>query len=74
MYIMFPIGIMYYYGTNLDNRFSVPGFWPKPEESYRIPFERDEIKAEMERLKKRRLELREKRIQNEAAQNKSNDS
>ncbi|KAI6250750.1 hypothetical protein HI914_00458 [Erysiphe necator] len=68
MYIMFPIAIMYYYGTNLDNRFSVPGFWPKPEESHRIPFDRDEIKAEMERLRKKRLDLREKRLRKEAAQ------
>ncbi|KAI1000790.1 hypothetical protein K3495_g7409 [Podosphaera aphanis] len=72
MYIMFPIAVMYYYGTNLDNRFSVPGFWPKPEESYKIPFEREEIKAELERLKRKRLELREKRLQSEAAQKGNN--
>lgn len=41
---------MYYFGTNLENRFSVPGFWPTQEQSHRIPFERDEIKAEIERL------------------------
>jgi protein PET100, fungi type len=63
MYIMFPIAIMYYYGTNLDNRFSVPDFWPKPEQTNRIPFERDEIKSELERLKQRRLYLREKRLE-----------
>jgi protein PET100 len=40
---------MYYFGTNLENRFSVPGFWPTQEQSHRIPFERDEIRAEIER-------------------------
>ncbi|KAF4626539.1 hypothetical protein G7Y89_g11618 [Cudoniella acicularis] len=62
MYIMFPIAIMYYYGTNLDKRFSVPDFWPKPEQTHRIPFEREEIKSELERLRERRLFLREKRL------------
>ncbi|QSZ37829.1 hypothetical protein DSL72_008929 [Monilinia vaccinii-corymbosi] len=62
MYIMFPIGIMYYYGTNLDSRFSVPDFWPKKEQTNRIPFEKDEIKAELERLRQRRSYLREQRL------------
>jgi protein PET100 len=65
MYIMFPITIMYYYGTNLDNRFSVPDFWPKPEQTNRIPFEKDEIKSELERLRQRRLYLREQRLERE---------
>ncbi|CAG8959409.1 hypothetical protein HYFRA_00001307 [Hymenoscyphus fraxineus] len=66
MYIMFPIAIMYYYGTNLDNKFSVPGFWPKPEQTNRIPFEREEIRSELERLRARRLFLRERRLEAEA--------
>ncbi|KAF4974642.1 hypothetical protein FZEAL_8477 [Fusarium zealandicum] len=49
-YVMFPIGIMFYFGTNLDNRFAVSGFWPKPEECNKIPKDRDEIKAEYERI------------------------
>lgn len=65
MYIMFPIAIMYYYGTNLDNRFSVPDFWPKPEQTNRIPFEKDEIRSELERLRRRRLLLREQRLERE---------
>jgi protein PET100 len=65
MYIMFPIAIMYYYGTNLDNRFSVPDFWPKPEQTNRIPFEKDEIRSELERLRERRLFLRDKRLEQE---------
>jgi protein PET100 len=66
MYIMFPIGIMWYYGTNLDNRFSVPDFWPKPEQTHKIPFEKEEIHSELERLRQRRLYLREKRLEREA--------
>lgn len=66
MYVMFPIGIMYYFGTNLDNRFSVPDFWPKPENANKVPLEREEIQAELERLRARRLYLREKRLAAEA--------
>ncbi|TVY27069.1 Protein PET100, mitochondrial [Lachnellula hyalina] len=73
MYIMFPIATMYYYGTNLDKRFSVPDFWPKPEQTNRIPFEKEEIHSELERLKQRRLYLREKRLQNEG-KNEGQDS
>jgi len=68
MYIMFPITIMYYYGTNLDSRFAVPDFWPKPEQTNRIPFERDEINAELKRLQARRLYLREKRLKEEGGE------
>ncbi|KAL6869543.1 hypothetical protein ACO1O0_000869 [Amphichorda felina] len=50
MYVMFPIGIMYYFGTNLDDRFSVQGFWPKPEECNKIPRDREEIRAEYDRI------------------------
>ncbi|OAA33078.1 hypothetical protein AAL_00543 [Moelleriella libera RCEF 2490] len=41
---------MYYFGTNLDNRFSVPNFWPKPEECNKVPRDRDEVKAEYDRI------------------------
>jgi protein PET100 len=71
MYIMFPVAIMYYYGTNLDNKFSVPDFWPKPENSNKIPFEKEEIKAELERLRKKRLLLREQRVERERVVNES---
>lgn len=60
MYLMFPIGWMYYFGTNLENRFSVEGFWPTQEQSHKIPYEKEEIKAEVERIQremKRRKEL-----------------
>lgn len=66
MYIMFPIGWMYYFGTNLDSRFSTPDFWPKREETHTIPFEKEEIAAELERLKARRLAARARRLELEA--------
>ena len=62
---MFPIAWMYYFGTNLENRFSVHDFWPKPETTNKIPFEREEIHGELERLKQRRLERRAKRLERE---------
>nr|POE53384.1 fad-linked oxidoreductase [Quercus suber] len=62
MYIMFPIGIMYYFGANLDSRFAVPDFWPKPGQTHTIPFEREDINDELERLKQRRLAARARRL------------
>jgi len=52
MYLAFPIGYMYYFGTNLEERFNVPDFWPTQEQSNRIPYERDEIRAEVERIQR----------------------
>jgi protein PET100 len=66
MYVMFPIGIMYYFGTNLDSRFSVPDFWPKAENANKVPLDRDEIHAELERLRAKRLYLRDQRLAAEA--------
>lgn len=60
-YLLFPIGIMYYFGANLDNRFAVEGFWPKAEESNKIPHSREEIKAEYERIVERQRLLKERR-------------
>ena len=65
---MFPIAWMYYFGTNLENRFAVPDFWPKPENTHRIPFEKEEIHGELERLKQRRLARRAKRLEMEKEQ------
>ncbi|KAK5468072.1 hypothetical protein LTS15_001045 [Exophiala xenobiotica] len=58
MYLAFPIGYMYYFGTNLENRFSVPGFWPTQEQSHKIPFEREEIRAEVQRIQQKMADLR----------------
>lgn len=63
MYIMFPIAWMWYFGTNLDTRFSVPDFWPSPETTHKIPFEREELKEMSERLKLERLERRRRRLE-----------
>lgn len=43
---------MYYFGTNLEDRFSVPDFWPTQAQSHKIPHEREEIKAEVERIQR----------------------
>lgn len=56
---------MYYFGTNLDNRFSVKDFWPSESMTHRIPYERDEIRSELERLQKKRLEKRAARMEME---------
>ena len=69
MYIIFPIGWMYYFGTNLDDRFSVPGFWPTTEQSHKIPLEKEEIDKELSRMRMidaARRERREARAQAEA--------
>ncbi|KAJ2906775.1 hypothetical protein MKZ38_010766 [Zalerion maritima] len=68
IYVMFPIGIMYYFGTNLDNRFAVSGFWPTAEQGQKIPTEKEEIRAEMERLRAQRLHYRDVRLANERKQ------
>lgn len=68
MYIFFPIGWMYYFGTNLDQRFAVPDFWPKREETNQIPYEREDIQAELARLKAKRLAGRERRLEMERMQ------
>lgn len=60
-YLIFPIGIMWYFGANLDDRFDVPGFWPRPEHTNRVPHSREEIKAEYERIVERQRALNERR-------------
>ena len=53
---MFPIGWMYYFGTNLDERFKVPDFWPTQEQSHKIPYEKEDIRAEVDRIKRQMRE------------------
>ena len=62
---MFPIGWMYYFGVNPERRFSVPEFWPKPEQTNKIPFEREDIRDELQRLQRKRLERRAQRLEEE---------
>ncbi|GES62904.1 protein PET100, mitochondrial [Aspergillus terreus] len=66
MYIIFPIGWMYYFGTNLDDRFSVPGFWPTTEQSHKIPLEKEEIDKELSRMRMIDAARRERRLEREA--------
>lgn len=69
MYILFPIGWMYYFGTNLDDRFNVAGFWPSAEQSHKIPLEKEEIDRELSRMRSvdaLRRERREQRMALEA--------
>jgi protein PET100, fungi type len=42
---------MYYFGTNLEDRFSVPGYWPTTEQSHKIPLEKEEIDRELARMR-----------------------
>lgn len=49
---------MYYIGTDTDKKLNVPGFYPDPESLNKIPKEPYEIKAELARMKKERLEKR----------------
>jgi protein PET100, fungi type len=51
LYLSFPIGWMYYFGTNLDRKFSIPDFWPTQEQSHRIPTEKEDIRREVERIR-----------------------
>ena len=58
---------MYYFGTNLEARFQVPDFWPKPEETHKIPFEREEQVDFAKRLREARLKNRRRRREMEGA-------
>jgi protein PET100 len=51
MYVLFPIGWMYYFGTNLDDRFNVTNFWPTAEQSHKIPLDKEEIDKELSRMR-----------------------
>ncbi|KAE8142160.1 hypothetical protein BDV38DRAFT_278335 [Aspergillus pseudotamarii] len=68
MYVLFPIGWMYYFGTNLDDRFSVPGFWPTTEQSHKIPLDKEEIDKELARMRMVDSIRREKRQREAQAQ------
>ena len=66
--LLAPVAVMYYIGTDTDKKLNVPGFWPDPATLNQIPKEPYEIKAELARMKKERLEKRirlEKKLQEE---------
>lgn len=56
---------MYYFGTNLDERFNVPDYWPTKEQSHTLPYDHAELKEEVMRLQR---EMREKAERRRAAQ------
>ncbi|EEH09267.1 mitochondrial cytochrome c oxidase assembly factor [Histoplasma capsulatum var. duboisii H88] len=66
VYVLFPIGWMYYFGTNLEERFSVPGFWPTKEQSHKIPLELGEIEKELARMDRQKA-LRAARLREQGA-------
>lgn len=57
---------MYYFGTNLDDRFNVTGFWPSAEQSHKIPLEKEEIDRELTRMRTLDAVRRERRDQMQA--------
>jgi protein PET100, fungi type len=57
---------------HLLGRFSVNDFWPKPEQTNRIPYDREERDQLLEELKARRLAARDRRLAREAAENNNN--
>ena len=52
---------MYYFGTNLESRFAVPDFWPSQDQSHKIPYEKEEIRAEIERHQRNMRNVKEMR-------------
>lgn len=61
MYLAFPIGWMYYFGTNLDARFNVPQFWPTQEQSHKIPYDSNDLKLEVRRIQQEAVQRQQKR-------------
>lgn len=51
---------MYYVGLDTDNKFNLPGFWPDPATLNQVPKEPHEIQAEIARIKRARLEKRQR--------------
>lgn len=51
---------MYYVGLDTDKKFNLPGFWPDPSTLNQIPKEPHEIQAEIARIKRARLEKRQR--------------
>jgi protein PET100, fungi type len=62
---------MYYFGTNLDERFSVPDYWPTKEQSHTLPYDHKDLKEEVMRIQNQmrlKAEITKKRREQEAAE------
>jgi protein PET100 len=57
---------MYYFGTNLDDRFNVKNFWPTAEQSHKIPLDKEEIDKELSRMRMVDTMRRERRQKEQA--------
>ncbi|ODQ64263.1 hypothetical protein NADFUDRAFT_43270 [Nadsonia fulvescens var. elongata DSM 6958] len=64
-YLMSPILVMLYVGSNTHEKFNVPGFWPDPHRLNNPPKNVHDIHAEIERMKLARIEKR-KRLEEKA--------
>lgn len=62
---------MYYFGTNLDDRFKVKGFWPTEEQSHKIPLDKEEIDKELSRMRMADAMRREREAAKAQAQTES---
>lgn len=51
---------MYWVGLDSDRKFNMPGFWPDPATLNQVPKEPHEIKAEIARIRRARLEKRQR--------------
>lgn len=51
-FLLLPIAVMYYIGIDTDKKLNVPGFWPDPSATNKIPKEPYEIKAELLRMQR----------------------
>lgn len=58
---------MYYFGTNLDERFDVPDYWPTQANSHTLPYDHKDLKAEVLRLQREMKEKSERRKAREDA-------
>lgn len=61
VFVSSPIVFMYYLGRHTHDKLNVPDFWPDPARLNQIPKDRVELKMEIERLRKERLEKKAQR-------------
>lgn len=64
--VSFPIATMVWVGHDTHEKLNVPSFWPDPSRLHQIPKDPEELRAEIARMRKARLEKRQ-RLEEEAA-------